>query len=145
MADGIVNEAIFSDARVLVTPEIVTIDGVSYAVQHITSVTVRELPRAAYYTGWALILVGIALALTGMHAMATVRRGELEGLSMVLLGAAISSMGGPMARTSARFSLVLGSASGDRQALESNDQDWLKRVLAAIEQAMRWWLFKGQK
>ena len=127
MTEWFGKDAIFADARVLVTAEIVTIDGVSYAVRNITSVLVREQPRKGGWFPTALMLVGGLLVLVGLGGS-----GGALMLGVCMFGGGLSLTG-----KNARFALMLGSAGGERQALESDDQTWLGRVRNAIEEAMR--------
>jgi uncharacterized membrane protein len=141
-------EAIHFDERVLVTTDIATIDGVSYPIRAISSLAVRELPSKGGYAAPTFMIVGGVLALLGLLALIGSalpekggqgpRGGPVEmAATMILIGVSMFGFGWTMTRAPRRYALVLGSAGGERQALESTDAAWLAIVRIAIEEAMR--------
>ncbi len=141
-------EALHFDDRVLVTREMATIDGVSYPIRAISSLAVRELPPQGGCAAPTFMIVGGVLALLGLLALIGSalpekggqgpRGGPVEmAATMILIGVSMFGFGWTMTRAPRRYALVLGSAGGERQALESTDAAWLAIVRMALEEAMR--------
>ncbi len=143
-------EPLHFDNRVLVTRDMATIDGVSYPIRAISSLVVREVPRKggclipALMLGGCLVIVVTALSLVGSMLPDPGRAGggphgasPASAVTIMLVGVAMFGFGWSLQSAPPSYALVLGSAGGERHAVESADVAWLVLVRTALEEAMR--------
>lgn len=133
-------EIIYSDNNVQITTARVNILGTTYPLRNVTSVRMTETPPS---TGWAM-LVGIAgvlitwnVSIPILMMMFEMGRFNFSDLFVVLLGFGMV-LGGFGAATTAgsTFHVIMGTSSGEVQALQSHDQDYIARITSSINDAI---------
>lgn len=130
---------IYRDANVEITPTLVVIGGVTYAVQTINSVATRKLPPVNGGLKMTGLIGGLLVGgLGGLAASGSARDPSSQsGFGIIAISgmiifiiSLIGLMGdGPSA-------LSISTSSGDRRALIGQDQAYLDKVRQHIEGAM---------
>jgi multisubunit Na+/H+ antiporter MnhG subunit len=125
---------IYRSGDVVVTATLVEISGTTYAVSSIGSVKVIELPKK----GGSGAVLGVIVAVLASVIAFVAFVSRQTGLALFFFAVMILLLV-PFARYIGRakaYALVLATASGDRQALLSQDQPYLWQVRQAVESAM---------
>ncbi|WP_448187906.1 DUF6232 family protein [Azospirillum sp. sgz301742] len=127
-------DTIYSDRTVTITPSLVVIDGTTYAVSTINSVKVTAAPSSLTFFKVILAIAGVLAVLFSFAVFNT--GGGAAGLVFLIPGIlavlpTVSAMKEP-----ARFILFLATSSGERQALIGEDRGYLFTIRGHVEKAM---------
>lgn len=138
-------KVLFETDHARITSTRITLRGTTYPVNGLTSVrSVRTPPE----TGGSAIagVSGIMVVMGGLLAFVIAVSGDDASAANLLAGCGVFSLAigvGLMAlgrsgvlSTPASYTVILGTAGGDRRAYSSNDEDVVDAVRAAIEQAI---------
>jgi ABC-type uncharacterized transport system permease subunit len=116
----VTQEAIFSDASVFVSSTRVIISGTTYPTANITSV--RSFSREPSRTGpGVLILIGLISLIT-----------RAWGVAFIFCAAGVTWW--VLQKTA--FTVLIGTAGGEHQALNSNDGKYVDGIVSAINEAI---------
>jgi tellurite resistance protein TehA-like permease len=119
------DDQIMSDSNVTITTTLAIVNGVSYPVNTISAISVKENTPS---NGWILWAVGIGIAsLIALGNQAVVA--GLVGFGIVALIFFL--------RPKVSYSLMVRSAGADTSILTGKDSAYLGSVKAAIEEAVR--------
>jgi len=115
----------YSDGAITVTSTRAVLGAKTYAMANITSVTLGE-NKAAVGCGGALLFVGALFAI-GLFSGETIMLG-IFGLIILVVGVVLM--------TQKSYVVRIGSASGEANALENKDRSYIKKIVAAVNQAI---------
>lgn len=119
---------LFDDGLVTVTRTRAILDGTTYAMANITSVTMLVQPR------WtALLVVGLAFAAAGAIVLAKVAEGGSAGAFLLGLGALLALV---YWLRKPKYWVRIGTAGAEVDAVYSHDPEWTTRVVEAINEAI---------
>lgn len=127
-------EILFSAPEIQVSSSRIIFHGVTYASANITSVSKRVVPIKA---GCAILLIALG-CLTLLGALATTRENSAGEVTIILLfGGGLLAAGIFWYRSlRPKYVVVLVSASGEKEALTSEDELLTNRVIDAINEAI---------
>ena len=121
----------YQDNRVHITNARAIIDSKTYAMANISSVNfLRKPPKVL----WPLFFLGIGIlgAITGVILLLNDGGATCLGGSIVLL-----IIGGAMfALNKTQYYVVIGSSSGETQALKAPDQAYVRKIVGAMNEAI---------
>jgi len=124
----------YNDGKVTITNARAVIGGKTYAMANITSVSATEKPPKRLLAG-VFIVLGALLALAGL--MDFISSGMDSGAGALVIGALGAGLGLLAWRASkTMYQVTVGSASGETHALTSQDQDYVRKVVDAMNQAI---------
>jgi len=115
----------YSDGAITVTSTRAVLGAKTYAMANITSVTLGENKTAVGCRG-ALLFVGALFAI-GLFSGETIMLG-IFGLIILVVGVVLM--------TQKSYVVRIGSASGEANALENKDRSYIKKIVAAVNQAI---------
>ena len=121
----------YQDNRVQVTNARAVIDGKTYSMLNITSVnSLKKSPQVLWPLFFLAIgilgtITGIVLTINGEPATCLA-----GGIILLIIGAAILFL------NKTKYYVVIGSASGETQALQATDQEYVKKVISALNEAI---------
>ena len=121
----------YQDNRVHITNARAIIDSKTYAMANISSVNfLKQSPKLL----WPLFFLGIGIlgAITGIIMLVNDSGSGCLGFSIVLI-----IIGGAMlALNKTQYYVVIGSASGETQALKAPDQAYVRKIVGAMNEAI---------
>lgn len=119
------DDQIMSDSNVTITTTLAVVRGVSYPVNTISAISVKELTPSGSWILWA---IGIGIASTVAIANQQYIAG-FAGLVVVVLIVVL--------RPKVSYSLMVRSAGSDTSILTGKEATYLEKVKGAIEEAVR--------
>lgn len=125
-------ETIYSDNNVSVTTARIIIGGTTYALRNIASVKMAMTPSEFKGCAGVSIVFGIIMLVIGIGMLT-----QGETFWLWLLGLVVSSGGWVWLKNcKAQYHVAISSASGETHALTSKDQDYITKVVSAINEAI---------
>lgn len=123
----------YSDGVIQVTNARAVLEGKTYAMSNITSVTMGKIPA----NPWIGILMAVAGLLMLLFSFSVLPEDVGErgaclffALLVVVLGVALAYF------AKAKYVVKIGSASGEADALTSTDKDYIQKIVNAINEAI---------
>jgi hypothetical protein len=138
---GATEEVLFEERGVQVTTTKAAIHGTTYLLRDVTSVRAHRmappflLPGAMGALGILMALCGLPMAITGVRQL--IEPMFMVGLTALLVGGMLVLAGvGLLMVGRPTFAVMLGTGTGERRVLRTEDEDFAERVRAALEAAM---------
>ncbi|MBP2311868.1 DUF6232 family protein [Azospirillum soli] len=127
-------QPIYTDHKVTITPTLAVIDGTTYAIQTINSISVQKLPGGFGLMHFIMIALGVAAVLLSFGGFQS--RDTGPAFVVLFIGIALIVPGARAAGRESGYSLTLATSSGDRQALISKDSAYLGTLRRYLEAAI---------
>lgn len=134
MNDNLTEQTVFDEGGVKITNLRAVIGAKTYSMSNITSVSLaRQEPSGCLTFG--LIVGGIFVALFSAYMIFNEPKGDWWGW---LVGSILAISLGFFLRKSSRpiFIVQIGSASGEMKALTSYDEAYIRKIVAAMNEAI---------
>jgi len=127
-------KAFLTESNVYVSNARIVIAGTTYALSNITSVSKRMTP-ASTGCSTVIILFGVIILLIGLVHFGV--RHVITGLVLIII-AVLAAGGGVYSFKSQKptYHILLASSSGETEALSSQDEAVVDRIVNAINQAI---------
>jgi hypothetical protein len=133
-------EIVYSDNNVQITTTRVAVLGTTYPLRNITSVRMTETPPSkgcAMLVGIVGAMLSLFLSIPILLMMFDVGTFDLSALFVALLGFGMALGGFGVALTAgSTFHVIMGTSSGEVQALQSQDRDYIARITSSINDAI---------
>ncbi|NUB13035.1 hypothetical protein GAY28_10105 [Azospirillum brasilense] len=128
------DQSIYSDEHVSITPTLAVIEGTTYAVQTINSIRVVEQKPKGIWVKGLMVALG---APVGFLAASEIRNGYPEAGLILLLAACIAMAPGVIAALKPkRYTLLLRTSSGEMDAITGQDKRYLEQLRLCLEVAI---------
>lgn len=119
----------YQDGNITVTNARAVLGSKTYAMANITSVSMGEIP--------ANRTPGIVIALIGLAILACSASGGSDGIAGIIGGLVVAGFGAFLAyAVKTQYVVKIGSASGESNALTSNDREYIQKIVNAINEAI---------
>ena len=126
-------EQIYSDSVVSITTARVIVSGTTYALRNITSVKTTKTP-AKQGCAIMFLLLGILLLIGSVGAFSS---GAGTGMTVLLVAGCIVAIAIVWIRACRpTYHVVIASASGEVQALSSQERDYVDKIVGSINDAI---------
>lgn len=113
---------IFSDGDISITTAVARFGSTSYPIRNIGAVSVEDDPSRLFGLGVLVLVVGAVMAWNSSNG----------GIGMLLGGLLLCAVGFWLSGEK----LILRTSSGNEQAFSSRNKEQVRRVKAAIEEAL---------
>jgi Family of unknown function (DUF6232) len=123
----------YNDGQTLVTSRRAVLNGVTYAMANVTSVSIGQRKEATGCLPAMLWLGGVGLALGGIGQ---VLGGHNEGALLIISGTLIFISGTSLKKSYSTYFIRIHSGSGAMNTLEGKDRQALQKIVDAINQAI---------
>jgi len=128
MTDQMAEETILEQGKVTVTTSRLLIGAKTYAMSNITSVTFGKIPAVRWPTV-IVVVAGVCVLLFGI-ALDSILVGLVVGGAIIALGVWLFTLAKP------RYTVRLGSASGETDALSAKNEEWIRKIVNAVNEAI---------
>jgi len=113
---------IFSDGNISITTAVARFGDTSYPIRNIGAVSLEDDSSALFILGVFVLLVGFIMALASSDSSA----------GTIVIGVLLAGIGSWLSGEK----LILRTSSGNEQAFKSRDKKQVRRIKAAIEEAI---------
>ena len=128
MTEQTTEETLLVQGKVTVTTSRLLIGAKTYAMSNITSVTFGKIP-AVKWPGVIVAIAGVCVLLFGI-ALDFILVGLVVGGAIIALGVWLFTYSKPL------YTVRLGSASGEADALSSKNEEWIRKIVSAVNEAI---------